>query len=146
MTAQAILLVVSCNLLVGGIRLVQRPAPSIAPQGIAGIASFFVFHHDEPYLCPLGPMHIAGRHLTVLASENFFDQDGSICKLSILAVVLSRARHCVRVVHLGVATLGSHRKSSQNLILIPVIGRLANDPVLIDQIESVMATRATVVL
>src|SRR5262245_51548132 len=131
MTTQTILLVVSCNLLIGCIRLVQRPAPSIAPQWITGIASFFVFHHDEPYLCPFGPMHIAGRHLTMVGSENFFHEDGSVCKLSILAVVLSRARRCVSVMHLGVATLISHRKSSQNLILIPVIGRLANDPVLI---------------
>src|SRR5215510_2486413 len=123
MTTQAVLLVVSCNLLIGCIRLVQRPAPSIAPQWIAGIASFFVFHHDEPYLCPFGPMHIAGRHLTVVSSENFFDQDGSICKLSILAVVLGRARQCVGVVHIGVATLSSHRKDSQDLILIPVISR-----------------------
>src|SRR5262245_3601007 len=108
MTTQAVLLVVSCNLLIGCIRLVQRPAPSIAPQWIAGIASFFVFHHDEPYLCPFGPMHLAGRHLTVLGSENFFNQDGSICKLSILAVVLSCPRRCVRVVHVGLATLRSH--------------------------------------
>src|SRR5215468_4572000 len=139
MTTQAVLLVVSCDLLIGCIRLVQSPAPSIAPQWIAGIASFFVFDHDEPYLCPFSPMHIAGRHLTMVSSEIFFDQDGSICKLSILAVVLSRARRCVRVVQVGVATLSSHRKNAQSLILIPVIGRLANDPVLIDQIKSVEA-------
>src|SRR5262245_3578226 len=118
MTTQAVLLVVSCNLLIGCIRLVQRPAPSIAPDWIAGIASFFVFHHDEPYLCCFGPMHITGCHLTLLGSENFFDQDGSIGKLSIFAVVLSCARRCVRVVQLGVATLSSHRPNSQNLILI----------------------------
>src|SRR5215813_14421283 len=140
MTTKAVLLVVSCNLLIGCIRLVQRPAPSITPQWIAWIAPFFVFDHDEPYLCPFSPMHIAGRHLTVLSSENFFDQDRSICKLSILAVVLGRARQCVGVVHVGVATLSSHRKSSQHLKLIPVIGRLANDPALIDQIKSIEAS------
>src|ERR1051326_6290806 len=103
MTAEAVLLVVSSNLLVGCIRLVESPSPSIAPQRIAWVASFFVFDHDEPHLRPFGPMHVTSRHLTVISCEYFFDQHSSVRELSILKVVLSRSRRRVGVMQIDVA-------------------------------------------
>jgi hypothetical protein len=55
----------------------------------------------------------ACRHLRVIASEDLFHQNSSIGKLSRLAVILSRARRRIRVVHLGAAVEINHRIRSK---------------------------------
>src|SRR5262245_46333877 len=112
MTAQAVFLVINRHLLVGRVRLVERPSPSISPQRIASIASFFVFDHDEPHLCSRGPMCVPSCQLRVIASEDLFYQHGSISKLSILAVILGRARRRVREMHLNITAEISDGKNS----------------------------------
>src|SRR5688572_7337633 len=90
--AQAISLVVSCDLLIGRIGFEKGPSPAVTPERIAGIASFFVFDHDEPLYRSRCPMRVPGRQFAVIGPEDFFDEHGSIRKLASLAVILSRAR------------------------------------------------------
>src|SRR4030095_8009813 len=76
MATEAILLVVGCNLLVGGVGVEQSPAPAVSPQRIVRIASFAVFDHHEPDFGSRSPVHVAGRHLRMIGSEHFFHEDG----------------------------------------------------------------------
>src|SRR5262249_16416524 len=100
--AKAVFFKVSCDLVIGGVGLEKCPSPSIPPQRIAGMASFFVFDHHEPHFRSRGPMYVPGRHFPVICCIDFFNQDGSLSKLPVFAVVLSRARRCVCVVQLSV--------------------------------------------
>src|SRR5260370_17284473 len=50
--AQAVFLVVRCDLLVGRVRLEQRPSPSITPHRVPGIAPFLAFAPHHPTLYP----------------------------------------------------------------------------------------------
>src|SRR5262247_211656 len=90
--AQTIFFVVSCDLLIGRIGFEKGPSPAVAPERIAGIASFFVFDHDEPLFRSRGPMRVPSRQCAVIGPEDFFDEYGSIRELASLAVILSRAR------------------------------------------------------
>src|SRR6267378_7991919 len=122
---QAVLLVVRRDLLVGRIGLEKRPSPSIAPQWIAGVASFFVFDHDEPHFRSGSPMRVSGRHLGVIGSQDLFHQNSSIGKLSVLAVILGRIGGSVGKVHL--ITLGiEHRIRPERLVVVAVVTRFTN--------------------
>src|SRR4030095_8290860 len=98
--AQGIYFEVSCDLFIGRIGFEKGPSPAVTPERIAGIASFFVFDHDEPHFGSRGPMPLPGRQCAVIGPEDFFDEYGSIRELASLAVILSRARRSVGVVAL----------------------------------------------
>src|SRR5258708_6392375 len=123
--AQAVFLVVRCDLLVGRVGLEQRPSPSITPQRVVGIASFFVFDHDEPHLCSRSPMCVTRCHLSVVGSEDFFDQDCAVGKLPLLSVILSRTGRGVGEVHL-IALRVEHGICSERLVVVSVVAGLAN--------------------
>ncbi len=84
-------------------------------------------------------MCVPGRHLSVISCKDLFHQYCSVCKLPILAVVLSRAWQRVGVVHLGVVVEIDRCIYSKHLIEISKISRLANVSRLVDQIQSVVA-------
>src|SRR6266853_3593972 len=123
--AQAVFLVVRCDLLVGRVGLEQRPSPSITPQRVAGIASLFAFDHDEPHLCSRGPMCVTRCHLSVVGSEDLFDQDGTVRKLPILSVILSRTGRGVGEVHL-VSLRIQHCICPKHLVMVAIISWLLN--------------------
>src|SRR5262249_5502168 len=99
-TAYTVLLIVSCDLLLGCVCFVESPSPAVAPQWIAGIESFVVLDHDEPHLRGLGPVRVAGCHRSMVRGRRLFCQHGAIVHLPHFAVVFSRARGCVRDMHL----------------------------------------------
>src|SRR6516162_390173 len=133
---QAILLLVCCNLLVGSVGGVQSPAPAIPPQWIVGIAAFLVLDHHEPDLGSRSPMCVPCGHRTMVRTENFFYQYGSISEFARLAVILSGARRSVGVMHLCITLWIEHRKSSERLISIPVVWWLPNVPSLIHKAKT----------
>src|SRR5262249_28808389 len=133
--AQAIFLVVGCNLLVGSGGVVESPAPAIAPQWIARIAAFLVLNHHEPDLGSRSPVGVAGCHLCVIGSEHFFHEDRSICELSRLAIVLGCAKGCVSDMHLVSLRIENHVRSDR-LISIPVVWWLPNVPDLVHQVKT----------
>src|SRR6267143_3366593 len=139
MTAQTVFFVVSCDLLIGCVGFEECPSPSITPQRIAGIASLVVFDHDEPHFCSRSPMCVPGCQLRVISGKYLFHQYGSVRELSSLAVILSCARRCVRVVHLGVVVDIDWCIHSKRLIEISKISRLANVSRLVDKIKAVGA-------
>src|SRR6201997_2868391 len=139
MTAQAVFFVVRCDLLIGGVGFEQCPSPSITPQRIAGIASLFVFDHDEPHFRSRSPMCVPRRQLGVISCKDLLHQYGSIRELSSLAVILSCARRCVRVVHLGVVVEIDRCIYSKLLIETSKISRLPNISRVVDKIEALGA-------
>src|SRR5260370_36819608 len=92
MTGYAIFLEVSRHLLVGCVGLEECPSPSIAPQTTLCESVLFVLDHYEPLNHCLSPIRITCGHLPVISCENSFYQYGSTCKLSILPLLLTRAR------------------------------------------------------
>src|SRR6478672_10270116 len=69
--AKAVFFEVSCDLLIGRVGLEERPSPSIAPQRIAGMASFLVFDHHEPDFGSRSPMYVPGRQFPVISCIDF---------------------------------------------------------------------------
>src|SRR6266481_639399 len=123
--AQAVFLEVRCDLLVGRVGFEQRPSPSITPQRVVGIASFFVFDHDEPNLCSRGPMCVTRRHLSVVGPEDFFDEDGAVGKLPILSVMLGRTGRGIGEVHL-VSRRIQHCICPKHLVMVAIVSWLLN--------------------
>src|SRR5215469_14101217 len=72
----------------------------------------------------------------MIGSEYFLHYDGAVRKLSSSAVIRSRAWRGVSHVHL-VALWIDHRVCSEQFVTVAVIGRLADVPVLIDQLEAI---------
>src|SRR5215813_3014232 len=99
-TPQAIFFVVSRYLLVRGVGLEQRPRPSIAPERVPRVASFFVLDHHEPDLRARGPVRVACGHLSVIASKYFLHENRSVSELSGLTIDFSGAGRCVSDMHL----------------------------------------------
>src|SRR5580692_89880 len=99
MAAEAVFLVVRCDLLVGRIGFEEGPSPAITPKRIAAVAAFFILDHHEPDLRSRSPMLISVRHSSVIGPEDLFHQYGCIGVLSRLAVILCGPGGSVRVVH-----------------------------------------------
>src|SRR5215472_18052230 len=77
----------------------------------------------------------------MIGSKYFLHYDGAVRKLSSSAVIRSRAWRGVSHVHL-VALRIDHRVCSEQFVTVAVIGRLADVPVLIDQLKPVEVLRA----
>src|SRR4029077_11823114 len=133
MTTQAVFFEVSCDLLIGCVGFEECPSPSITPKWVVGKPIFFVLDHDEPHIRCRSPMCVPGRQLRMIGCKGLFHQYGSVGELSSLAVILSCAWRCVRVVHLGVVVEIDRRIDSKRLIEIPKVSRLANVSRLVDK-------------
>src|SRR5580658_2131838 len=136
MTAQTVFLVVRCDLLIGCVGFEECPSPSIAPERVIGVPVLVVFDHDEPHFRCCSPMCVPGGQLRVISCKDLFHQYGSVREFSILAVVLSCAWRCVRVVHLGVVVEIDRCIHSKLLIEISKISRLADVSRLVDKIKA----------
>src|SRR5262249_49873652 len=100
MAPKTIFFVIGGDLLIGRIRVEERPSPSIAPKWVVGVPILFVFDHDEPYFGLGGPMCVTCGHRAMISAKYLFHQNRSVSKLAILPVVLCGARRCIRDVHL----------------------------------------------
>src|SRR5216683_4893060 len=138
MTGYAIFLEVSRHLLVGCVGLEECPSPSIAPQTTIWESVLFVLDHHEPLDHCRGPIRITCGHLSVISSVDFFYQYGSICKLSILPVILRRSRRRVDHVQL-ISRRIKNRPRSKCLIVVSVVSWLANISCLVYQFIAVEA-------
>src|SRR4051812_30624735 len=140
MTAEAILFVVGCDLLIGCIGFEKCPAPSFTPQRVIREPILGVLDHHEPDAGVRSPMRITCRKFGVIGHECFFNEYGSIGELAIFSIILSRTRRSVGNVHFSVAvgTGGSIR--TEKLISVSNVSWLANVAFLIDQIEAVEST------
>ena len=78
MAAEAVFLVVRCDLLVGRIGFEEGPSPAVTPKRIAAVAPFFILDHHEPDLRSRGPMRVSGRHSRMIGPEDLFHQYGSV--------------------------------------------------------------------
>ncbi|MNR16296.1 hypothetical protein D3C85_1328910 [compost metagenome] len=99
MAAHAIGLVADGGVLGGGVGLEQRPAPSVAPQGVAGEAALGVLDHHEPHGRIGTPDHrVASGHGAGFELADLFHQRGAVRELAGLAVVLGRGLFGVHIV------------------------------------------------
>src|SRR5581483_8906419 len=142
MTAQAVLFVAGCDLLVGRIGLEKCPTPSITPQRVIREPMLGVLDHHEPDDGVRSPTRITCREFGVIGHEGIFNEYGPIGELAVLSVVLSRTRRSVGNMHFSVAIGTGGSVGSEILVKVPIIRWLANIPCLIDQIEAVERTLA----
>ncbi len=70
-------------------------------------------------------MCVTRCHLSVVGSEDLFDQDGTVRKLPILSVILSRTGRGVGEVHL-VSLRIQHCICPKHVVMIAIINRLLN--------------------
>lgn len=91
MAAHAVGFVADGDILGGGVGLEQRPAPAVAPQGVAGETAFGVLDHHEPHGRIGTPDHrVASGHGAGFELADLFHQRGAVQELAGLAVVLGR--------------------------------------------------------
>src|SRR5262245_18796159 len=96
MTAEAVFLEVSRDLLIRRIGLKKSPTPAISPQWIIREPTLGVLDHDEPHLRWISsPLNIARGHLPGRCSVYLFNQDGAISKCLVASIVLSGSRRRV---------------------------------------------------
>src|SRR5262250_788121 len=81
-------------------------------------------------------MRIACRQLGVFGSVYLFHEDRAVCELLVSAIIFRRARRSVRNMHLIPLRVENHPRA-ESLILVSIVGRLANVARLIDQRKSV---------
>src|SRR5437763_9292708 len=137
MTAEAILFVVGCDLLIGRIGFEKGPAPSITPQRVIGELMLGVLDHHEPDDGIRSPTRITCRKFGVIGHECFFNKYGSIGELAVLSIILSRTGRSVGNVHFSVAIGTGGSVGSEKLVKVSNVRWLANIPVLVDQIVAV---------
>src|SRR5262249_8851687 len=85
------------------------------------------------------PMPIAGGQGTVIGREGLLDQHGSIGKLAGLSVMLGRSGRGPGIMQLLDALRIDDAICAEGLVMVPVAGRLANVPGLVDQRKTVEA-------
>src|SRR4051794_1639117 len=137
MTAQAILFVVGCDLLIGRIGFEKCPAPSITPERIIRKPMLGVLDHHEPDAGIRSPMRVTCRKFGVIGHECFFNEYGSVGELAVFSEILGRTRRSVGNVHFSVTVGTGGSICSEKLISVSNVSWLANVPRLIDQIEAV---------
>src|SRR6516165_93837 len=98
--AKAILCVVGRNLLVRCIGLEERPAPTVAPEGVVWKTTLGVFDHDKPHFGISGPVGISRSHLRMVRVIDLLYQHSSVSKFLVSTVVLGGSRRRVDEVHL----------------------------------------------
>src|SRR5262249_29882999 len=100
MTAEAILLVIGCHLLVGCVGLEQSPTPPITPQWVVRVSVLRIFDLDEPLHHLENPLNVTGGQFSVICQEDFLHQHCAIWKLTSLAVIRGRPWRSIYHVHL----------------------------------------------
>ena len=143
MTAQALLFVAGCDLLIGRIGFEKCPSPSITPQRVIGEPILGVLDHHEPHYGLIrSPTGVTCCHLGVIGRERFFNEYGSIGELAVFSVILSRARRSIGGVHFSFTVGTGGSIGSEKLVKISNVSRLANIPCLVDQVVAVEAVGA----
>src|SRR6516165_8448957 len=77
-----------------------RPAPAVAPQLIAGMATLAVLHHDEPALQSLGMADSACRHLSCRCLKHLLYEHGAVGETSVRAIGGDGPGRCIDDVEL----------------------------------------------
>src|SRR5581483_6496844 len=136
MATQAILLVISCDLLIGCVGLKKRPTPTVAPERVVWVAALCVLDQDKPHFCIGSPVSISSAQLRVVRSEDLLHQHSAVSELTILPIVFGSSRRGPGVVQL-IALRIEYRIGTDHLIQITKIDRLAYVARLVNELESV---------
>src|ERR1700757_1921010 len=138
MTAETVLFEAGCDLLIRRIGFEKCPSPSITPQRVIWEPIFGVLDHHKPHYGVIrSPTCVACRHLGMIGRERFFDEYGSIGKLAVFSVILSRSRRSIGDVHFSVTIGTGGSVSSEKLVKVSNVSWLANIPCLVDQVVAV---------
>src|SRR5262245_38718880 len=100
MTGLTIRLVISRRCLCTAVSIEPRPAPAVAPQLIAGMATLAVLHHDEPALQSLGMADSACRHLSCRCLKHLLYEHRAVGETSDRAIGGDGPGRCIDDVEL----------------------------------------------
>src|SRR5262245_57280 len=118
MTPQTILFVIRRCCLLPVICLEPSPAPTIAPEIVAGVAVFSVLHHDEPPLQASSMADGACRLFSGCGLKHLLHEHRTVRETSVLAIGGNGAGRRIDNMELlrTPALIGCHRPAAQQLI------------------------------
>src|SRR5262249_11420799 len=93
-------LVISRRCVFRAVSIQARPAPAVAPQLIAGMATLAVLHHDEPALQSLGMADSACRHLSCRCLKHLLYEHRAVGETSVRAIGGDGPGRCIDDVEL----------------------------------------------